>query len=81
MPILLIVLVSAFSTANAQTKFGIKAGMSFSNITDKAENGDKAGHSEKLDHAIPRSSICLMHISQNLRAHIFRSQKSRISSI
>jgi hypothetical protein len=43
MPLLLIVFVSAFSIANAQTKFGIRAGMSFSNVTDKAENGDKAG--------------------------------------
>ncbi|MGY4539473.1 hypothetical protein ACVW0P_003907 [Mucilaginibacter sp. UYNi724] len=42
MPLLLIVFVSAFSIANAQTKFGIKAGMSLSNVTDKAENGDKA---------------------------------------
>lgn len=40
--LMLIVLLSSFSIAKAQTKFGIKAGLSFSNVTDKAENGDKA---------------------------------------
>lgn len=39
---LLIVLASAFSIANAQTKFGIKAGVNFSNVIEKAENGDQS---------------------------------------
>lgn len=38
----MIVLVSTFSIADAQTKFGITAGVSFSNVIEKAENGDKA---------------------------------------
>ncbi len=42
MLLLLIFIVSTFSIANAQTKFAIKAGMGFSNVTDKAENGNKA---------------------------------------
>jgi hypothetical protein len=40
--LLLIVITSAVSSSYAQTKFGIRAGVSFSNVTDKAENGDKA---------------------------------------
>jgi hypothetical protein len=42
MSLLLIVLFSTFGITNAQTKVGIKAGISFSNVTDKTENGDKA---------------------------------------
>jgi len=41
--LLLIVLFSTCGIANAQTKFGITAGVSFSNVTEKAENGGKAG--------------------------------------
>lgn len=35
------VITSAVSIAHAQTSFGIKAGVNFSNITEKVENGDK----------------------------------------
>ena len=41
--LLLIVLTSASGIVYAQTKFGIKAGVSFSNVTDKAEDGNKSG--------------------------------------
>lgn len=40
--LLLIVISSAVSIAHAQTQFGIKAGLNLSNITEKAENGNKA---------------------------------------
>ena len=40
--LLLLVIASTFSITNAQTRFGIKAGVSFSNVTDKAANGAKA---------------------------------------
>jgi hypothetical protein len=40
--LLLVFLTSASGIIHAQTKFGIKAGVSFSNVTDKAEDGNKS---------------------------------------
>ncbi|MBB6498623.1 porin family protein [Pedobacter cryoconitis] len=42
LPLLLVILISASNITNAQTRFGIQAGVSFSNVKEKMENGSKA---------------------------------------
>lgn len=42
LPLIIIIIMSAFKVTNAQTKFAIRAGLSFSNVTEKAEDGNKA---------------------------------------
>ena len=39
--IFLLILTATFNLANAQTKMGVKAGLNFSNVVIKDENGDK----------------------------------------
>ena len=47
--VLVIALSTTFGIAHAQTKFGIKAGIRYSVVTEKAKNGDKSDTELQLD--------------------------------